>query len=104
MSTRDAGCWIEGSWGQYGIAREVEIASDYGYEGSELIEIARRKLAAMSPSRGEDLTVAEEEALSEGEVEVTAWLNEHVAADGYSFEWSDGEFFLASEDWWQEQF
>lgn len=31
------------------------------------------------------------------------WLNEHVAKDGYSFGWHDGDFVYQSTAWWEEE-
>jgi hypothetical protein len=102
MTTRatpdDVGCWIDGHWGQYGIARMVEIASENGYEDDELVSIARRHLNAMAPSDLPEITDDEHEILSDACDEVEAWLNEHVAPADHYFEWSDGEFFLRAEE------
>jgi hypothetical protein len=35
--------------------------------------------------------------------EVTDWLNENVASDGYAFGWHDGEFMFMTKEWWSEQ-
>lgn len=99
----DAGCWIDGHWGQFGVARLVQIAEENGYTDAGLIDLASRHLAAMGPSTAPDLTDDEHEILSDGADEVEAWLNEHIAPEGYSFGWQDGEFFLQSAEWWQEE-
>lgn len=98
----DAGCWIDGHWGQYGVARMVELAQGHGYSDSEVTDLAARKQAAMGPSDAPGLSDDEEEHLSDAADEVENWLNENVAPEGYSFGWYDGEFFLQSTAWWEE--
>ncbi len=34
--------------------------------------------------------------------EAEVWLNATVAPEGYSFGWSDGEFFLWSDQDWED--
>lgn len=110
LTADDTGCYIDGHWGQYGIARLVDIARGYGYGDdnlpgtAEVIAIASKKLEAMTyPSRDITLTDDEEERLSDASDEVEDWLNHNVAPDGYSFGWHDGEFFFASAQWWEEE-
>lgn len=98
----DAGCWIDGHWGQYGVARSVEIASSFGYDDALIIDIAQRKLAAMMPSIAPEISDEDEELLASAADEVTYWLTNNVAPEGYSFDWYEGELFLQSEEWWAE--
>lgn len=107
-----AGCWVEGHWGQYGVARMIEIAAEHGYRDPatempfaqpDIVEIAARKLAAMSSAAAEDITDAEEEMLLWTVGDVEGWLNANVAPEGYAFGWSDGEFFLSSTANWEEE-
>lgn len=102
VSSDDAGCWIEGSWGQYGIARMVEIATDYGYADAEDIRIARGHLAECSIPGSQWVTDDEVESLHDAADSIESWLNAEVAPPGYYFGWADGEFFLQSESWWDE--
>ena len=92
----DAGCWIDGHWGQYAVARMVEIAESCGYVDDQIIDIADRHLASMAYSR-EPITDEEHEILSDACDEVEAWLNEHVAPEGFYFGWYEGEFYLSAE-------
>lgn len=91
----DAGCWVDGHWGQYAVARMVELAADHGYDDGEVVGLARRHLASAGPSVAPDLSDDEHEQLSWAADEVEAWMNEHVAPAGFYFEWSEGEFFLS---------
>ncbi len=91
----DAGCWIEGHWGQYSVARMVEMAVGHGYEDAEVTELASRHIRTMGGSSSPDLTTAEHEALGFAADEIETWLNENVAPEGHYFEWADGEFFLS---------
>ena len=76
------GCWIEGSWGQYGVVRLQEIAEAYGWTGERLD--------------------ADAEFVNDAADEAEAYMNESVAPEGYSFGWHDGEFFLWSDADWEE--
>lgn len=106
----DAGCWIDGHWGQYGVAREISIAASYGFvdtspeDAGDLVDIARRHLSSMGPSNSPDITPDEYWLLNECEDFITQWLTDRVAPEGYSFGWHDGEFFLQSEEWWNESY
>lgn len=77
-----AGCWVAGDWGQYATGRVIVLASCYGYAP-----------AAYDPDDFEQ--VCEEADAAE------AWMNEHVAPEGYSFGWYDGEFFLWADNEWE---
>ena len=103
-SPADAGCWIDGHWGQYGTARQIVIAGDYGYPNAEVVALAQKKLATIGPNvnNNPELTDDEEEELYWRSDEVDDWLNENVAPKGFSFGWHDGEFFLGSDEWWDE--
>lgn len=100
----DAGCWVEGWWGQYGVAHLAEKAEAWGYADAEVIDLATRHLATMGPNTANspELTDNEHEALSDASDEVENWLNDHVAPEGYSFGWWEGEFFLWSVESWEE--
>lgn len=100
----DAGCWVDGHYGQYAVAIMVSVATQCGFADDELALIAARHLASMAaPSdSSSQLTDTEAEYLFDSSDRVESWLNEHVAPAGYLFGWHDGEFFLASDDWWQE--
>ncbi len=50
-----------------------------------------------------ELTDEEHDALVWAADEAEAWINEHVAPEGYSFGWHDGEWFLSSTEWWEEE-
>lgn len=94
----DAGCWIDGHWGQYAIARMASIAGAFGFEDASprLMDIVARKLASMGPNGGPDITPDEEEYLFDSADEVEEWLNDNIAPEGYVFAWYEGEFFLTN--------
>ncbi len=102
-NANDAGCWIDGHWGQYGIARMVDIAEDYGYADAEVIDIASRHLASCGSSSAPNISDDEHESLSWAADDVEQWLTENVAPEGYSFGWHEGEFFLWSTEHWEEE-
>lgn len=104
----DAGCWIDGHWGQYGTARLVQIAAAYGYVDhpsgalSAMTDLAEEHLASMGPSDSPGITDDEHDALMDSADEVEAWLNTYVAPTGHYFGWHDGEFFLWSDEQWED--
>jgi hypothetical protein len=99
----DAGCYVDGHWGQYAVAHMVARATEFGYANAEVIDLADHKLATMYPTNGPELSLDDEEWLSEASDEVENWLNDNVAPEGYSFGWYEGEFYLQSQQWWDEE-
>jgi hypothetical protein len=100
----DAGCWIDGHWGQYGPARLVSIAVVYGYDDDRVVSIARRHLDECShPGVDNEITDDDFDQLSGAIDEVESWLNANVAPEGFSFGWHDGEFYLWSTETWEEE-
>lgn len=121
----ELGCWIDGHWGQYAPDRLIRIALNEGWraQGPEdelLADIACTRLDEIG-SRA-DTTAAlcnqwiarfgrfEHAIDAEGEVlsfipelsdECEQWLNDQCP-EGYNFGWHDGEFFLQSTEWWEE--
>jgi hypothetical protein len=98
----DAGCYVDGHWGQYAVAHMVNRAEEFGYADAEVIDLADRHMASMGPSGSEGLSFDEHEALSEASDDVEQWLNDHVAPEGYSFGWNGGEFYLWSDATWED--
>lgn len=98
----DAGCYVDGTWGHYTTARMIEIARTFGYADAADIDLAERKLAAMMPSMAPQLSLDDEEKLSDAADRTEQWFNDNVAPDGYYFGWYEGEFFLQNEEWWQQ--
>jgi hypothetical protein len=99
----DAGCYVDGHWGQYGTAHMVMRATEFGYADAEVIDLAARHLDNMGPSDAEGLTDDEYWTLVDASDEVENWLNDNVAPQGHSFGWYEGEFYLGSEQWWEEE-
>jgi hypothetical protein len=100
----DAGCYCEGWWGQYGSAHMIMRASEFGFgdQDPQAVEVAGRKLDAMGPRGGPEISLDEEEYLAEKAGEAEDWLNANAAPDGYRFGWSNGEFYLWSDEDWEE--
>lgn len=94
----DAGCWVGGHWGQYAVARMIQLAEEWGYRGDQLCALAYRHLAQQTPYDIEPLDADEWQILHDGADEVETWLNENVAPEGFHFTWDDGEFFLRAEE------
>ena len=100
----DAGCYVDGHWGIYGVAHMVARAQEWGYGDAEVIDLASRHLASMGPSREDGLADNEDWTLTDASDEIEEWLNTNVAPEGYQFGWHEGEFFLQSDQWWNEAY
>ena len=98
----DAGCYVDGHWGQYAVAHMVSRAEEFGYADADVTELADRHIASMGPSGAESLTDDEYEILSDASDDVENWLNENIAPEGYSFGWFEGEFYLWSDKLWTD--
>lgn len=106
-SPNDIGCWVEGSRGKYAMPYMIRRAMDHGFPVSPT-----EVLVIEAYERGEE-TLA---GTQYGEIDThdwlfdshelgdkaEEWLNEHVAPDGHTFGWLDGEFFLWSDEEWAE--
>ncbi len=99
------GCWIDGHWGHYGIARLIDIAQDNGFEISDLDESAvwtyRNNIENFYDEQTGEFHNAFEWTLIVSE-DAEEWLNKNVARPGFMFGWSDGEFFYMDVSWWSE--
>jgi hypothetical protein len=98
----DTGCWVDSHWGQYGIARMVEIAADHGYADAEIIGFARAHLLECAHPGTEHLSDEDAETLQDAADEIEAWLNDHVAEAEHAFGWHDGEFYYWPMETWRE--
>lgn len=97
----DAGCFIEGSWGHYGMARLIQIAGDNDYGKGSYAHQNHIKLANKYMRLSHIFTEDEMDHLVAAADEAEQFMNE-CAPEGYSFGWHDGEFFLWSDEDWQE--
>ncbi len=103
-----SGCWLEGSRGWHASATLVRIAHDYGMtltadDVAILDSYESGLVEKVGLSTGE--TVDPTECVTgQGDLadQAEEWLNDHVAPEGYSFGWNDGEFFLQSSEWWEQ--
>lgn len=97
-TTLEPGCYVDGHNGQYGIARVISMADDYGFKGStdedaRLIQFAIH--AASNWDWPDDMTDDDHEFMHELADEAETFLNEKVAPESLVFGWHDGEFFLS---------
>lgn len=95
LTSEDSGCYVSDHWGRYATSRLIRLAQDLGYRDERADELASRDLDdeyELSPDEAEGLQEFGDEAL--------AWLNEHVAPEGHSFDWSSGGVHLWSDDEW----
>lgn len=84
----DAGCWIDGHWGHYANQRLLAIASCYGF-----------RYAPIDFENPDEDTF---EAICWEADRAEEWLNDNITPDGFSFGWHDGEFFLWSNEDWEQ--
>lgn len=98
----DAGCWIDGHWGQYGPSRLIEIAVENGMvlDADDQAALAAYGYGHTRVWLIKDHPFTADWILSQGGLADSAeeWLNEHIAPEGHHFEWSDGEFFLWADE------
>lgn len=92
------GCYVDGHWGQYAIARAVQIAGEFGWKDEQASDLATRHLASMGPSTEPGLTDDEYAMLVDAADDAEAWLNDNVTVSGYSWQWNDGEFGLYANE------
>jgi hypothetical protein len=95
LTSADAGCLIDGHHGWHAHAIMIRLAESYGYQLTAPVSV----IVAAYERTGDGMYV---DVVTDVMDSAEAWLNEHVAPDGYSFGWHDGEFFLQSVEWWQE--
>lgn len=85
LTAADAGCWVDGHWGQFGSSRVIQLANEFGWTGYIIDD------------QPEDY-----EFIHDIADEAEEWMNNNVAPDGHSFGWFDGEWFLWSHSTWEE--
>jgi hypothetical protein len=90
-----AGCWVDGVRGIYAGVHMVDIAIDYGYvvDDDDAPVFAWARNGRIDAPGRDDWP----EFWDEIQDEVTGWLTDHVAPDGYLFEWHDGDLMMWSE-------
>lgn len=91
-----AGCWVDGSFGQYADAHVILSACASGWLDMAAFDIASRWIAM------EPFTDSELHLLVSFADDAEAWMNENIAPEGYMFGWHDGEFFMMTTEWWME--
>lgn len=101
---QETGVWVSSWWGQYGSERLVDIASGFGFNGNGSDEdanlISRCSQAAADLHKFDNR--ADLDIVVELADEAEEWLNEHIAPEGHTFGWLDGEFWLMADDDWKE--
>ncbi len=93
-STPEPGCYVDSHWGQYAVARMVQVAAELGWEDEQASDLARRHLAAMGPSSEPGLVGDEFEELMGACDDAEDWLNHHATVAGHSWGWYEGDFGL----------
>ena len=85
----DTGCWLDGTYGWHNTYRIIDTATGRGMPLSAEDEAA---LDLYRAGEGDEIS------LTVGEIaeEALTWLNDHVAPEGYVFEWYEGDLMLWS--------
>lgn len=103
---KSQGCWLEGHRGWSASGELVNIAHHHGMP----LDAYDREVVTAYLRGDETITIDFQEhdvtglVVDQGELadQAEAYLNEHVAPEGWQFGWHDGEFFLMPDEWWQE--
>lgn len=90
----ESGCYVDSHYGQYAVARAIQVAEGFGWDDAEARDLASRHLACMGPSNAEPLDVDEFERLMSAADDAEAWLNDHIVLAGHAWGWNDGDFGL----------
>jgi hypothetical protein len=115
MSVKDAekrrGCWLDGHRGWTASGELVNIAAHHGMK----LDADDRAIVDAYLSSADTVTLPlegrtvdaddiHEYVAGQGELAERAehWLSRHVAPDGWSFGWHDGEFFLWPDSEWDD--
>jgi hypothetical protein len=96
ISADNAGCWIDGHWGHYSGARLIQIAEAYRWNDEMAISMAQSYMGS-----GGDIPNGALVEFYDLVDEAENYLNT-IAPEGYSFGWRDGEFFLLSNEEWED--
>jgi hypothetical protein len=95
VSSDSAGCWIDGHWGWRADGQLLAIAQSYGFPLGKLeANLVDAWLQGDTNVDADEIHWLADEARN--------WMNENIAPDGYYFDWFDCEFFLWSDNDWQE--
>lgn len=108
LTAEAEGTWIDGSWGQYAPDRIISIADDYGFTGSQgnddekWIDVAVRRSQELHRFEDEREQVYLWDVQIELADEALHYMNTTLAAEGWSFDWFEGELHYHSDEWWEE--
>ena len=92
----EQGCYVDGTWGQYGLTRLIEVAETAGFPVSDSVRFDMGVDAETNGSDDDYELIVEEADRAE------AWLNENIAGSDEAFGWHEGEFFLWPLTTWNE--
>ncbi len=91
----ELGLLLDGSWGWHNHKRLIDLA-----ENAHMIVGEDDEHFLNAYDRGDDLEQDSIERVIDLMDAAEQWLN-NLCPDGYRFGWSDGEFFLMSDEWWE---
>lgn len=91
-----AACIFESHMGWHNIYRVVDLAVAHGMQ---LDDDDKATMATYATGDYEDPNIGEYAYdISDAAVR---YLTDNVVTEGWSFDWHDGEFFLANAAWWE---
>jgi hypothetical protein len=97
------GCLVDGAFGiDYQAVSVLEIARDFGFwchVPPEFQDVYDDLLYSSRSIDGMESAILDQGGLLDYAVD---WLNDHVAPDGYAYGFHDGDFFLQSDEWWDQ--
>jgi len=100
----ESGCWIDGHWGQYGPIRQIEI-TDQLLE-TEFMDQLCMLTAEFVPENSHSAYPKVDMDDVENIFDVSDRAEEALNAatpDDFSWGWHDGEYFLWSQETWEEE-
>ena len=104
----ELGCWVEGSWGQYGpdhLTDKIEIEwpeyFDDRLRWHADVRVLRDISETLENMGYNDAAFAIWEMRNDATDDMEVWLNDGVD-EGYSWGWHDGEFYLWATETWEE--
>lgn len=88
----EPGCYVDGHWGHYGIARQIEVCADLGADWpTKSVDVAMAESYHQDP----DSVIFDElvDAADEAEDALNA-----ILPSLYRASWHDGEFFIEVDE------
>jgi hypothetical protein len=102
-TTVETGCYVDGHWGQYGPIRQIEITDEM------LSTDFMGELPKVPEEFKAENTHSSYPVIDMDRLEEILWVSNRAeealnaaTPDGFSWGWHDGEYFLWSQESWEE--